>query len=76
MINGHQGAVLDTAWNPFNEHQLATGSDDATVKIWDIPAEGLTDHIKESVQTLTGHSKPYVSLPRSAAGREKALVTS
>ena len=32
LINGHAGAVLDTAWNPFNEHCLATGSDDATVR--------------------------------------------
>ena len=32
LINGHSGAVLDTAWNPFNDHMLATGSDDATVR--------------------------------------------
>ena len=32
LINGHSGAVLDTAWCPFNDHLLATGSDDATVR--------------------------------------------
>jgi coronin-1B/1C/6 len=32
LLNGHSGAVLDTAWCPFNDHLLATGSDDATVR--------------------------------------------
>lgn len=31
LLNGHSGAVMDTAWNPFNDNMLATGSDDATV---------------------------------------------
>lgn len=33
LINGHSAAVLDTAWNPFNDNILATGSDDATVRV-------------------------------------------
>lgn len=32
LINGHSGAVFDTAWNPFNDNMLATGSDDASVR--------------------------------------------
>lgn len=39
-INGHAAAVYDTAWNPFNENQLATGSDDTTIKLWNIPEGG------------------------------------
>ena len=33
LLNGHSAAVLDTAWSPFDEHLLASGSDDATVRI-------------------------------------------
>ena len=58
LINGQAGAVLDTAWSPFDDHILATGSDDATIKIWAIPEGGLTEALKEPVHTLLGHSKP------------------
>ena len=58
LINGHSAAVYDMAWCPANDNILATGSDDCTVKVWLIPDGGLTDTIKEPLQTLTGHGKP------------------
>lgn len=61
-INGHTAAVYDTAWNPFNEHQLATGSDDSTVKVWQIPEGGLTENMKDPLVTLSGHGKPVTLL--------------
>jgi len=57
-INGHSAAVYDTAWSPFNDNMLATGSDDTTVKIWSIPDGGLTETMKDPVTTLSGHGKP------------------
>ena len=54
VLNGHSAAVYDCAWNPFNDHVLATGSDDTTVKLWNIPEEGLTENIREAACTLTG----------------------
>jgi coronin-1B/1C/6 len=62
LVNGHSGAVLDTAWNPFNDNMLATGSDDATVMLWHIPDGGLTENLKEPVATLKGHGKPVTLL--------------
>ncbi|VDM98640.1 unnamed protein product [Thelazia callipaeda] len=35
-IKDHEGAVCDVKWNPFNDNVLATGSQDATVRIWHI----------------------------------------
>ncbi|CAG9535470.1 unnamed protein product [Cercopithifilaria johnstoni] len=35
-IKDHEGAVCDVKWNPFNDNVLATGSHDATVRIWHI----------------------------------------
>lgn len=58
LIHGHAAAVLDTAWNPFNDNILATGSDDTYIKIWNIPDGGLTESLKEPLQVLSGHSKP------------------
>eukprot|EP01012_Entosiphon_sulcatum_P049202 TRINITY_DN677_c0_g1_i1.p1 TRINITY_DN677_c0_g1~~TRINITY_DN677_c0_g1_i1.p1 ORF type:complete len:722 (-),score=181.97 TRINITY_DN677_c0_g1_i1:138-2282(-) len=56
-IAGHTAPILDWDFHPFNDHLLATGSEDLTVRLWSIPPEGLTENITESVQTLTGHSK-------------------
>ena len=53
-INGHSAAVYDTAWNPFNENMLATGSDDTTIKLWHIPDGGLTESLKDPLTTLSG----------------------
>jgi coronin-1B/1C/6 len=58
LVNGHSAPVYDMAWSPFNDNILATGSDDATCKIWSIPDGGLTETIRDPVQTLTGHGKP------------------
>ena len=35
-LAGHQGAVLSTAWSPREEHILASGGSDGTVRLWDI----------------------------------------
>lgn len=53
-INGHSAAVYDTAWNPFNDNILATGSDDCTVKLWEIPEGGLKETMKDPLVTLSG----------------------
>jgi WD40 repeat protein len=46
--------VYDTAWNPFNDNVLATGSDDTTVKLWHIPDGGLTESLRDPLTTLSG----------------------
>ena len=35
-LAGHQGAVLSVAWSPREEHILASGGADGTVRLWDI----------------------------------------
>ncbi|XP_064032774.1 coronin-2A isoform X3 [Pogoniulus pusillus] len=54
-ICGHKGNVLDIKWNPFNDFVIASCSEDATVKIWDIPKHLLTRNITTPKKELLGH---------------------
>uniref|UniRef100_A0A8C6ZAW7 Coronin n=1 Tax=Nothoprocta perdicaria TaxID=30464 RepID=A0A8C6ZAW7_NOTPE len=56
-ICGHKGNVLDIKWNPFNDFVIASCSEDATVKIWDIPKHFLTRNITSPNKELLGHTR-------------------
>jgi hypothetical protein len=57
LLSGHSGPVLDIDWNPFNVAVLASSSNDASIKIWVVPDEGLTETTENCAQDLRGHSK-------------------
>jgi WD40 repeat protein len=57
MLQGHRGEVLDIDFNPFVPNVIATASDDTSIKVWSVPAEGLTAPITSSDFTLEGHQK-------------------
>lgn len=67
LFRGHKGPVLDTAFNPFNEQQIASCSDDGDILIWQIPddysfhkyldeEENIKD-VTEPIKVLSGHKK-------------------
>ncbi len=56
-IAGHAGPVLDMEFNPFDDYMIATGSEDMTIKLWQIPEGGLTQMIKDPLIELQGHSR-------------------
>ncbi|KAI5625225.1 coronin-2A isoform X1, partial [Silurus asotus] len=56
-ISGHRGNVLDIKWNPFNDFCIASCSEDATVKVWDIPKHGVMKNITVPWKELQGHSR-------------------
>ncbi|XP_052448741.1 uncharacterized protein LOC128007100 isoform X1 [Carassius gibelio] len=56
-VCGHTGPVLDIDWCPHNDHVIASGSEDCTVMVWQIPENGLTAPLSEPVVVLEGHSK-------------------
>ncbi|EPE10134.1 actin-binding protein [Ophiostoma piceae UAMH 11346] len=63
LFRGHTAAVLDTDWHPFNDHVIASASDDGRVFIWQVPdnftlhtdAEEIVDIAP--VSKLQGHSR-------------------
>ncbi|KAH6611024.1 hypothetical protein Trco_001044 [Trichoderma cornu-damae] len=63
LFRGHTATVLDTDWNPFNDHLIASASEDGKVFIWEVPqdftlhtdAEVITD--VSPVSKLGGHTR-------------------
>ncbi|XP_078532475.1 coronin-2A-like [Lissotriton helveticus] len=56
-VCGHKGNVLDIKWNPFDDFVIASCSEDATVKIWEIPKHFLSKSITTAAKELLGHSR-------------------
>uniref|UniRef100_A0A3P9IUY4 Coronin n=2 Tax=Oryzias latipes TaxID=8090 RepID=A0A3P9IUY4_ORYLA len=56
-VCGHTGPVLDIDWCPHNDQVIASGSEDCTVMVWQIPENGLVTPLSEPVVVLEGHSK-------------------
>ena len=53
VLSGHAGGITDLDFSPFDDDVLASGSDDATVKVWRIPAGGLTETISSPLASLS-----------------------
>ncbi|XP_073486187.1 coronin-1C isoform X1 [Aquarana catesbeiana] len=56
-VCGHTGPVLDIDWCPHNDNVIASGSEDCSVLVWQIPENGLTVPLTEPAVVLEGHSK-------------------
>jgi WD40 repeat protein len=56
-VCGHKGAVLCIQFNPFNDHVIASSSEDCSVMVWEIPEGGLTENITEPAITLNHHQR-------------------
>ncbi|KAK9240157.1 hypothetical protein V1525DRAFT_354468 [Lipomyces kononenkoae] len=64
LFRGHTAAVLDTDWNPFDDHVIASGSEDSKVGIWKVPenysvlreqGDSITD--VQPAAKLSGHTR-------------------
>lgn len=63
-LKGHQSWVYAVAWHP-NQPKLISGSDDCTIKIWDVKTS-------QCLHTLSGHQKGIWSLTWSPDGKRFA----
>lgn len=66
LFRGHTAQVLDTDFDPFNDHIIASSSDDSKIGIWKIPEDYSFQHYLDPdgepknikpVKFLSGHSR-------------------
>ncbi|XP_045676611.1 coronin-7 isoform X2 [Phyllostomus hastatus] len=55
-------AVTDLAWDPFNPHRLAVAGEDARIRLWQVPPDGLEEVLTIPEAVLTGHTEKIYSL--------------
>lgn len=60
LIRGHEAPVLDVKFSPFSPDILATGGDDAVVKIWQIPEGGLKTDLTQELQKFSLHDRKLI----------------
>jgi len=56
-IKGHTDPISCFEFSPFNDHVVATGSRDCTIKIWEIPEGGLESNLVTPLITLPKQNK-------------------
>ena len=61
-VIGHCGQIFDLKWNLFNDYQIASASDDCSIKLWDIPEGGLTSGLSEFSNELLGHRRKVTQI--------------
>jgi WD40 repeat protein len=64
LLQGYSGPLTTVAWSA-NGKQLATGSSDGAVRIWDVPSRQL-------LFTLEGHTRPVQAVAWNAEGNQIA----
>ncbi|XP_037087762.1 coronin-7-like [Pollicipes pollicipes] len=60
LLNGAK--VMDFSWDPFDNSRIAVGCDDGCVRVWRIPAGGLTEPTNECETTLAVHQERLLTL--------------
>lgn len=70
LIRGHKGIVTDLKFSPFNPYLLASSSEDGTVKLWNIPEDGLKDDVRDETQAYGAHGKKAVLVSWSPTVKE------
>ena len=53
---GHEKEGYGLSWDPHNQGQLATGSEDKTVKVWDLNKFNGSNRALQATMTFTHHS--------------------
>ncbi|XP_022085077.1 coronin-2B-like isoform X2 [Acanthaster planci] len=62
-LTGHKGPVLDIKWNPFNDNEIASCSDDGTAKVWYIPDDSVpTENNATLLADLVKHTRRVIQI--------------
>ncbi|NXG66903.1 CORO7 protein, partial [Hemiprocne comata] len=55
-------AVADLSWDPFDPRRLAVAGEDAKIRLWRIPEEGLGETLQKPEAILQGHTEKIYSI--------------
>ncbi|XP_021267384.1 coronin-7-like isoform X1 [Numida meleagris] len=55
-------AVSDLSWDPFDPRRLAVAGEDAKIRLWRVPEDGLQDTLREPEAVLRGHTEKIYSI--------------
>ncbi|NXJ03579.1 CORO7 protein, partial [Odontophorus gujanensis] len=55
-------AVSDLSWDPFDPRRLAVAGEDAKIRLWRVPEDGLQDTLQEPEAVLRGHTEKIYSI--------------
>ncbi|KAA0706437.1 Coronin-2A [Triplophysa tibetana] len=72
-VCGHSARVLDVKWDPFNDRRIASCSEDCTVKVWEIPQNGLKDHMTQPCKDLLAHGRRVALIEWHPTARDLLL---
>lgn len=75
--NGHKGSVMSLAWNTQFSNLIASGSEDTTVKIWDLNTQKCLDTLKhhtDKVQCVKWHPEEKNVLLTGSYDRNVCLI--
>jgi WD40 repeat protein len=59
-IKAHKKDVNVCDWNKMAAHLIVTGSDDCTVKVWDLRM--VSEGVEEEVLSFSWHTEPITSI--------------
>lgn len=62
VFSTHTAAVVDFDFSPFFDNVFGTCSEDTTVKVWQIPEDGVTANISTPLSEMRGHSKRVTTI--------------
>jgi coronin-1B/1C/6 len=60
--NAHTGPVIDFDFNPFNDSQIVSCSEDCSIKLWEIPEGGLTANLDAAKADIGHHDRKVTSV--------------
>ncbi|KAI7830828.1 hypothetical protein BX661DRAFT_142047, partial [Kickxella alabastrina] len=78
LFSAHAGAVLDTAFSPFDDDIVASGAEDHKAMVWRVP-RGLAEReedVTEPIAVLGGHGRKVGHVAWNPVARDVLAVSS